>query len=515
MAELTVLARRLDRISEQHTFTRDFTRLSLQDALGEVIACFPVYRTYVGTNDEVMSDSDRSMIERAIREARRRNPVTHSTVFDFIRSVLLLEQVEGLDATHMSERKDFVLRFQQLTGPVTAKGVEDTAFYRYFPLAALEEVGGNPDSKGASLWHFHREMEERVRRSAHGLSATDTHDAKRSEDARARLCVLSEMPGDWERAVDRWRELNRPHKTELPDLFAPDDDDEYLFYQSVLAIWPLGASEPPPEFAARLTEYMLKAVHEAKRHSSWINPSAPYDEAVVRFVASTLDPEKSRAFLQDLCAFARYLERPGLCNSLTQVLLKVAAPGIPDFYQGSEYWSFNLVDPDNRRPIDFADRHRALDELLSALERDPAALARELFQRPEDGRIKLLVTALALRFRRANEPLFRDGGYERCDVEGRSASQVVAFARTGRDKAAVAIVGRFFTRFGERAGAPVGECWRETFVKVPAWLERHEFRDILTNRLLPRKSNDACVLDLEQVFATLPVALIEVRPPHA
>ncbi|HEX9297871.1 MAG TPA: malto-oligosyltrehalose synthase, partial [Polyangiaceae bacterium] len=191
------------------------------------------------------------------------------------------------------------------------------------------------------------------------------------------------------------------------------------------------------------------------------------------------------------------------------------APGIPDFYQGSEYWSFNLVDPDNRRPIDFADRHRALDELLSALERDPAALARELFQRPEDGRIKLLVTALALRFRRANEPLFRDGGYERCDVEGRSASQVVAFARTGRDKAAVAIVGRFFTRFGERAGAPVGECWRETFVKVPAWLERHEFRDILTNRLLPRKSNDACVLDLEQVFATLPVALIEVRPPHA
>jgi (1->4)-alpha-D-glucan 1-alpha-D-glucosylmutase len=358
-------------------------------------------------------------------------------------------------------------------------------------------------------------MEERVDRSVHGLSATDTHDAKRSEDARARLCVLSEVPEEWERAIDRWRELNRGLKTELPDLVAPDDDDEYLFYQTMLGIWPLGAELPPPDLANRISSYMLKAVHEAKRHSSWINPSPAYDGAIGRFVDSALDPQKSAAFLGELGAFRHRIERPGLWNGLTQVLLKIAAPGVPDFYQGSESWNFNLVDPDNRRPIDFTDRQRVLDALLATFERDPTRLARDLLANPDDGRIKLLVTALSLRFRRANEMLFRQGGYHRCEVEGRCAPQVIAFARATPEKAVVAVAGRFFTRLGQRAEQPVGDCWRQTVLKVPQHIQRGEFRDVLTNRVLPVQSDGDSRLDLEQVFAVLPVALIEVRTGHS
>ncbi len=327
------------------------------------------------------------------------------------------------------------------------------------------------------------------------------------------MCVISELPSEWGRAVDRWRELNRPHKSELADLVIPDDDDEYLFYQSVLAIWPLGASEPPPELAERVSAYMVKAVHEAKRHSSWINPSPAYDGAVSRFVAATLDPARSLAFLTDLRAFVRVIERPGLYNALTQVLLKVAAPGVPDFYQGSESWSFNLVDPDNRRPIDFADRRRVLDSLLSQFEEDPVALARELFRRPEDGRIKMLITTLSLRFRRANEWLFRKGGYEACKVEGRHSAQVVAFARTGREKAVIALAGRFFSRFGDAGALRAGEAWRDTRLTLPRGLERGAHREVFTNRFLSTTSGGS--LDLEEVFAFLPLALIEVRTSHA
>ncbi|HMI82772.1 MAG TPA: malto-oligosyltrehalose synthase, partial [Polyangiaceae bacterium] len=345
VAELGVLGRQLDRISEQHMFTRDFTRLNLQDALAAVIACFPVYRTYVRLDQARVEGSDREVIERALRDARRRNPVTHASVFDFIGQVLLLEDPEGIDDDQRRERRDFVMKFQQVTGPVMAKGVEDTAFYRYFPLAALDEVGGHPESMGTSLAQFHRNMVERAAHSAGTLSATDTHDAKRSEDARARLCVLSEISEEWAKAVDHFRELNRPLRAELAGLFAPDDNDEYLFYQSVLSIWPPGSDDAPQDLAGRVSSYMMKAIHEAKRHSSWINPSPPYDDAVAAFVAATLDRGRSPAFLDALGALRRRIELPGLWNSLAQTTLKIAAPGVPDFYQGSESWAFHLVDP--------------------------------------------------------------------------------------------------------------------------------------------------------------------------
>ena len=513
VAELTVLARRLDRISEQHIHTRDFTRFGLQETLAEVIACFPVYRTYIRGEQEAVGHQDRTAIEVAIGGARRRNPVIPETLFDFLRSVLLLEDPEELTGEQRAERRDFVMRLQQLTGPVTAKGVEDTAFYRYFPLAALEEVGGNPEAMGASLDQFHASMTSRAQNSRHGLSATDTHDAKRSEDVRARLAVLSEIPEEWDRAVDRWRAMNRGIRgAESGTNAAPDSDDEYLFYQTVLGLWPMDDTRKIADLAGRVADYMLKAVHEAKRYSSWINPNRAYDAAVGTFVAGALDATKSATFIADLDAFAKRIARPGFWNSLAQLVLKVAAPGVPDFYQGSELWSFHLVDPDNRHPIDVAERQRILDELLAAHEREPIALAQELLRAPEDGRVKMLLTALALRHRRANATIFRDSEYTACVTEGPRAPQVVAFGRLSPNRAVLVVTGRFFTRLGERASRPVGEPWAETDLVVPDALRGASFREVFTGRhLSPVHHDDGARLRLDDVFEHLPVAWIEAQ----
>jgi (1->4)-alpha-D-glucan 1-alpha-D-glucosylmutase len=511
VAELTVLAKRLDRISEQDMFTRDFTRFGLQEALAEVIACFPVYRTYVRPDSDEATAVDRGAIELAVGLARRRNPVMHDTMFDFLRSVLLLEGPEGLTVEQQGERRDFVMRFQQLTGPVMAKGVEDTAFYRYFPLAALEEVGANPAALGASVDQFHDRMVERARSGKKGLSATDTHDAKRSEDVRARLAVLSEIPEEWDAAVDRWRALNDRFKTALTEIKAPDDDDEYLFYQTVLGIWQSTGADDAGEFTKRVSEYMAKAVHEAKRHSSWINPNRAYDDAVGRFVAATLDPRSNRAFLNDLSAFARRVERPGYWNSLSQLLLKLAAPGVPDFYQGSELWSFHLVDPDNRRLVDFEDRQRRLGALLGARERDPIALVAELLRVPENGAIKMFVTAVGLRYRRANAALFLESDYVPCEVRGSRSSQIIAFARRTSEKTVIAVAGRFYTRLGAGAQLPLGHHWADTYLAVPAELRSATFREVFTGRrLVPSQANSG-LLAMDRVFEGLPIALIEAQ----
>ena len=512
VAELSVLARRLDRISEQHMFTRDFTRLSLQDALAEVIACFPVYRTYVRPDQATVGGSDRDVIERALRDARRRNPVTHETVFDFIGEVLLLEVPEGIGDDQRRERRDFVMKFQQVTGPVMAKGLEDTAFYRYFPLAALEEVGGHPESMGTSLAQFHRKMLERAEQSPNALSATDTHDAKRSEDARARLSVLSEISQEWEKSVDHFRRLNRALRAQLAGLAAPDEQDEYLFYQTVLGIWPPGGDALPPDLAERVSSYMIKAIHEAKRHSSWINPSRPYDEAVAAFVAAALDPRQSRAFIDALGALRRRIELPGLWNSLAQTVLKIAAPGVPDFYQGSESWSFYLVDPDNRRPIEFDERQRVLGEVLQSFEQAPTGTLDTLLCQPHDGRIKMLVTTIALRLRRQLGDLFGKGKYVPLDAVGQRTKQIVAFMRQTESQAVVVVTGRFFTQLGDRASLPTGSAWDDTAVIVPPDWHGRSVRDVFTRETFRLTGSDGAAIELSRAFAHLPVAMLEVLP---
>ena len=366
-SELQMLTAQLYRIAQQHRGARDFTRPSLQRALREVIACMTVYRTYVRSDSWDVSEADYRIVTSAVRMAKRRNRTMPMSVFDFIASVLLLEHPPTLTDEQAAERRQFALKLQQVSGPVAAKGVEDTAFYRYYPLASLNEVGGELDAKSLSPDEFHRLMRQRQADWPHSLSATATHDSKRGEDMRARLNVLSEVPDEWSAAFRRWRELNRHLERESDGDPVPDRNEQYLLYQTLVGTWPLApfSANARREYTDRIVQYMEKALREAKIHTSWMNPAEAYEAAVFDFVRDVLS-EKAVIFQADLSTFVSEIADSGFVNSLAQVLLKMTLPGVPDFYQGTELWDFNLVDPDNRRPVDFADRCRRLDNLLAA-----------------------------------------------------------------------------------------------------------------------------------------------------
>jgi (1->4)-alpha-D-glucan 1-alpha-D-glucosylmutase len=447
-SELNVLARKLDRISEQHRWSRDFTLENLRDALREVIAAFPVYRTYVCSDQSEVNPQDRRQVLSAIREAKRRNPAISESVFDFIQSVLLLERPAGVDDAQQAERRMFVMHFQQLSSPVMAKGLEDTAFYRYYPLASLNEVGGDPSRFGVSSNAFHRRNLIRRELWPNTMSASSTHDTKRGEDVRARINVLSEMPGEWYRAIRSWRAMNRAAKTVVGDRPAPDANEEYLLYQTLLGTWPLYPMNPEEHqvYVERIEGYMQKALHEAKVHTSWINPNAGYEAAVTKFVEQVLDPSPQNRFLQELRQFQGPIARAGLWNSLAQVLLKIASPGVPDFYQGNEIWAFDLVDPDNRRPVNYESRRKMLASLRAQAGSDRAALIDRLGENPCDGAIKMFITSEALRFRREHADLFGLGSYTGLPAEGSRERHVIAFSRATEKEMVVALTGRFFLK---------------------------------------------------------------------
>lgn len=487
--ELTMLARRLDRISEQHRYSRDFTLNSLQQALAEVMACFPVYRTYVRPGSEAVSPADRKHVRAAVEEAKRRNPAVSSSVFDFIAGVLLLEAPEGLSAADLEARRDWVLRFQQMSGPVMAKGLEDTAFYRYVPLASIAEVGGDILRFGATLEDFHAKQRERAEAWPLTLTPTTTHDAKRGEDTRARLNALSEIPDAWFAAVERWRQLNAPQRGELDGLPIPDANEEYLLYQTLVGTWPEKGLEEPAYFD-RLRAYLVKALREAKVHSSWVGPAKAYEEASIRF----LDAILAGPFLPDFLRFVEPLRRAGALTSLSQVLLKIASPGVPDFYQGTEFWDLSLVDPDNRRPVDFEARRRALQD-VEAAGADPAPF----LAAPADARIKLWLTRRALAALRARPEVFLKGDYSPLAAEGPQARRVCAFARRHGPSVALALAGRFFLGLN-------GGSWAGTRVKLPEPFRGRAWRDALTGREF-REGPDG--LDLGELFAVLPQCLLE------
>lgn len=513
-SELNVLARQLDKISEQHRWSRDFTLENLRDALRELIACFPIYRTYIGSGDEQPSTEDARHIQAALASAKTRNPALSASVFDFLESVLLLRHPEGLSEEQRAERRLFVMRLQQFTAPVMAKGLEDTAFYRYLPLASLNEVGGDPQRFGVSPGFFHAKNRIRLAQWPNAMVATTTHDAKRSEDVRARLNVLSEIPADWGRAVHSWREINRRHKTPMEDGLAPDANEEYLFYQTLVGIWPPGdvSEDEHRRLLERIQRYMEKALREAKVHTSWVRPNHPYEETVQRFIASALAREPENRFLPQFLAFQHRISRAGLWTSLAQVLLKIASPGVADFYQGSELWDFRLVDPDNRAPVDFHLRQtllRRLDESEAASGR--AALVRSLVAAPEDGALKLYVTSRALRFRRRTPELFLKGAYVPLRIVGARRRHVVAFARLRRGAIAIAVAGRFFLSLGASGGWPPEEqTWGDTAIVLPRRLARPSYRDIFSARPRVLQMRGASlVLPLAEVLSDLPVALLE------
>jgi (1->4)-alpha-D-glucan 1-alpha-D-glucosylmutase len=522
-SELYMLATQLGRLSDKNRWSRDFTLISLRHALREIIACFPVYRSYTSALGDVgdvgVDPRDRQYVEAAVAEAKQKNPAISASLFDFVRDMLLLIYPDGTSEANRAEQRRFLGKFQQVTGPVMAKGLEDTAFYVFNRLVSLNEVGGDPGRFGVVPIEFHRHNQERQQLWPYGLSATSTHDTKRSEDVRARLNVLSELPMEWQKCVARWKRLNKRHRVPLPQAVAPDPNDEYLFYQTLVGAWPLGpvTKEGHREFVRRIQEYMNKAVHEAKVYTSWINPNPAYDEAIRRFVMRTLDEKTGARFLKSLRGFHQRISPYGLFNSLSQTLLKIASPGVPDCYQGTELWDFSLVDPDNRRPVDYELRQRLLNDLNSRLEgADVAqsrlpALARELLQSKEDGRIKLYVVRQALRCRRDHAGLFTGGEYLPAYAHGGQAKHVCAFVRRQDQFWAAAVAPRLLTRLLPAGGeGPLGaDVWQDTALVLPDIGPGQRCRNIFTGEVLTTSGAEGQGrLALAEVFAHFPVALL-------
>jgi (1->4)-alpha-D-glucan 1-alpha-D-glucosylmutase len=510
--ELNVLASKLDKISEQHRWSRDFTLASLRHVLRETVACFPVYRTYTVFASRPDPDDERH-IRNAIARAKRRNQFTEESTFDFLQSVLLLDDPEGIDMAQRAERREFILSFQQFTAPVMAKGLEDTAFYRHFPLSSLNEVGGDPRQFGTSPAAFHARNLERRRSWPHALLATSTHDSKRSEDVRARINVLSEIPVEWHRAIRSWHGLNLGLKTEIADTKIPSTNEEYLFYQTLTGVWPLNdpGLEEWGELVARVRSYMRKALREAKIHSSWINPNGPYEEAVDQFVRLSLEPSPENGFLREFTAFVEKIKAAGLWNSLSQTLLKIASPGVPDFYQGSEIWDFSLVDPDNRRPVDYSLRCRLLKRLRETQAHGALPLIEELTRDLTDGAIKLYVISRALCFRKSHRDLLTKGSYIPLRATGSRQNHAIAFARGLGQQSVIAAVGRFFMALGAEKTKPTGrEIWGDSALLLRRDVSRAAYRDVFSGRAVGIVDrNGKHTLPLAEVFAHLPVALLE------
>lgn len=530
-SELQMLAHRLNRISEQHRKSRDFTLNSLRYALREVLACFPVYRTYPGPDG--VSDRDKRFVNYAVASSKRHNRTIDPATFDFIRDVLLLRHPPGLSDEAKQAREHFAGLFQQVTSPIMAKGVEDTAFYVYFPLMSANEVGGDPASAVHGLEEFHQQNSGRSRRGLRSLLATSTHDTKRSEDVRARINVLSEMPRPWRTAVNRWNRMNRAKRTKVDGTLAPSRNDEYLFYQNLLGMWPTEGElddAARTDVIERMQAYMEKATHESKQQTSWINPNPEYDQAVRDFVAATLTPADGNRFLPEFLALHKRVVKLGLYTALSQVVLKLMSPGVPDIFQGQELWDFSLVDPDNRRPVDYSRRTDLLRRLKTELPKDSAARADfvgTLAKQPEDDRLKLFVTWKLIELRREFDSLFGRGRYAPLSASGRAAQHIAAFAwqptlrptespdtSHAVDAAqphVVVIVPRWWGRLADAAALEsVVDCvgqgervWADTSVELPAGSPR-TYVNHFTGRTVTTKSD---LFRLKEVLDDFPIGV--------
>ncbi|WPL18404.1 Maltooligosyl trehalose synthase [Thiorhodovibrio winogradskyi] len=480
-SELHVLASEAARIAEMDPHTRDYTLDALRSALMEVVACFPVYRTYI--TDQGVSTADRNQVLKAVSEARRRSRMPDQSVFEFVRDLLLTDIAAGKPESYRERVLRLAMKFQQYSSPVTAKSVEDTAFYRWHRLSSLNEVGGDPERFGLALDSFHRANARRQAQWPHAMLAGSTHDSKRSEDVRARLHVLSELPLAWREHVERWTRLNRRFRRggEGQDPLAadalswPDANTEYLLYQTLLGVWPLRTPEDNAgwqQLKTRIQDYMSKAVKEAKVHTAWTNANPDYEAALEAFIDAMLERERSSAFFEDFISFQQRVAQLGLFNSLSQTLLRLTSPGLPDLYQGCELWDFSLVDPDNRRAVDFERRRHWLSEI------DGSDRIGEL----SDGRAKLSLIRRALLLREQMPELFTEGEYSPLTVEGPHAHRLCAFSRSHQGQSVVVIAPRLLAGLSELAvtdhgdaGSSTGDLdplqnpgWDETWISIPA-----------------------------------------------
>ncbi|BAI74092.1 maltooligosyl trehalose synthase (plasmid) [Azospirillum sp. B510] len=499
-SELNVLSRKAARIARSNPATADFTANILHQALKETIARFPVYRTYV--DGGVPSELDRRDIDWAISRARRAEQGPDGSVYDFLQRLLTTDLVAAPKSGYSHRQVTrFAMRFQQYSGPVMAKGLEDTAFYRYNRLVALNEVGGHPDHFGVSVAAFHRANQDRARNWPGNMLASTTHDTKRGEDTRARLYALSEMAEEWERQIQAWSRLLRARRGDVEGTAPPDRNDEYLFYQLLLGAWPAELTGASPDridqgamtvFAERVVGAMTKSMREAKVHSTWAAPNEAYEGAVVSFVHDALDVTRRNAFLEAFLPFQAALARIGMVNGLSQTLLKLTSPGVPDIYQGCELWNLSLVDPDNRLPVDYDARRGLLEEVEGVVGRGAVSA---LLERWTDGAVKLAVTRQALAVRAEMPEVFRTGEYLPLEATGDHADHVVAYARRTDEGCVLVAVPRLSGRLG---GAP---DWGDTAIALPRGAR---WRDRLTGAEV--EGGDAVMA--ATLFAGLPVALL-------
>ena len=507
-SELNLLANHLTRIALSKRRTCDFTLNSLRDALTEVVASFPVYRTYVSPSG--VSEEDARYIRLAIASSKWRSPAADTSIFDFISDVLLTRITDGQDSAYRSAVTTFAMKFQQFTSPVMAKGLEDTAFYRYNRLVSLNDVGSNLHRFGITTTEFHAANQERLRCSPHTMLATSTHDSKRSEDVRARLNVLSEISALWGIRVREWRRFNRNHKRLVNHKPAPSPNDEYLLYQTLVGAWPLLSIDKNDRngwkaFSERIEDYMVKAIREAKQNTSWINRNAEYETAVLSFVRALLNPDPKNRFLNDFLPFQRRVARIGMWNSLSQTLFKLTCPGVPDIYQGNELWDFSLVDPDNRRPVDYIRRQQVFESICGWTDFPDVSSMASLLQTPEDGRVKLYLTWKTLCLRRQQPSLFREGEYLPLAVAGTKANHIVAFARKSGGTALLVIAPRLVAGLLNNTDLPpIGpRIWEDTRVVLPAGDCRTKYRNILTGRVL----DSTAEISVSEALAEFPAAL--------
>jgi (1->4)-alpha-D-glucan 1-alpha-D-glucosylmutase len=488
------LSRRLKALSSRDRYGSDMTLHGLNRALVEIMASFPVYRTYA--SQDPMRPEDRAVIRSAVGRAKQKNPgLVHE--LEFVERFLLLEGLEDLSEDEKAERRGFVMRFQQFTGPLMAKGFEDTLLYVYNRLLSLNDVGGEPNRFALSRDAFHRFGERRRKRWPHTMNATSTHDTKRGEDVRARISVLSEMPEEWRQALKTWSRINRKKKRRVGGIEVPDKNDEYFFYQTVIGTYPFDDSERAG-FEERIKAYIIKAVREAKVHTAWIKPDSDYEDAFTAFVAATLnDP----GFLEHFMPFQKKVAYYGLFNALSMALIKMTFPGVPDFYQGTELWDLNLVDPDNRRPVDFQKRERHLREIR---EREGSDLAAELLANRGDGRLKLFLIHKVLEARNRHRDLFQEGVYTPLDLAGAHREHAVAFARTLGDRWALTVAPRFLTALIQEPELPLGQkAWGDTAVVLPPGAPTR-WRDAVTDGMVDADGS----LPLSDVLNTFPAALL-------
>jgi (1->4)-alpha-D-glucan 1-alpha-D-glucosylmutase len=494
------LAHLMKAISRRDRHGSDITIYGLKRALVEIMAQFPVYRTYI--DKEVSSERDYSYIKVAIERAKGSSPGLLNEL-RFIERFLLLDFRDYLSEEERNQWIQFVMRFQQFTGPLMAKGFEDTTLYVYNRLLSLNEVGGNPSRFGVSIEEFHRFVEKRTKRWPHSMNATSTHDTKRGEDTRARINVLSAIPREWQRNIKTWSKINRRKKKKVYGRSVPDRNDEYFLYQTLIGAFPFDKADYR-QFIERMKQYVIKAVREAKVHTAWLKPDTEYEDAFISFVEEILSPFEGNPFLKELLPFQKKVAHFGIFNSLSQTLIKITAPGVPDFYQGTELWDLNLVDPDNRHPVDFEKRRKYLTEIREKGDGDTLELINALLRTREDGKIKLFLIYKALKARNENTELFQKGGYIPLEVEGKFKDHIIAFARNHGKKWAVTIVPRFVTSLITEGEYPFGrKIWDDTYIPFQEG-NSHEWKDVIRNQCVENVGK----FNVGEVLKHFPVALL-------